>query len=62
MQILGHKRIQNTLKYIQLAQLSESSDFVCKVAKKEKEISSLIEAGFEYVCENDDLKFFRKPK
>jgi len=22
----------------------------------------LIESGFEFVCENDSLKFFRKPK
>jgi len=27
-----------------------------------KEISKLIEAGFEYVCEQDGLKFFRKRK
>ena len=62
MQVLGHKRIQNTLKYIQLAKLSESNDYVCKVATDKKEISALIESGFEYVCENDALKFFRKPK
>jgi len=34
---------------------------VCKAAKDEKEISALIEAGFEYVCNNEGLKFFRKP-
>jgi len=27
-----------------------------------KEFSALIEAGFEYVCEQDGLKFFRKRK
>jgi len=62
MQVLGHRRIQNTLKYIQLAKIGESSDFICKVTKDEKEISALIEAGFEYVCDNEGLKFFRKPK
>ena len=62
MQVLGHRRIQNTLKYIQLAQLSESDDYVCKVAKEDKEISALIESGFEYVCDSEGLKFFRKPK
>ena len=35
---------------------------VCKVAKTDKEISVLIEAGFEFICEKDDFKFFRKPK
>jgi hypothetical protein len=28
---------------------------------KEKK-SELIETGFEYICENNGLKFFRKPK
>jgi len=62
MQVLGHRRIQNTLKYIQLAKVRESTDYVCKVAKDDKEISLLIEAGFEFICDNDGLKFFRKPK
>ena len=62
MQVLGHRRIQNTLKYIQLAKVCESTDYVCKVAKDDKEISLLIESGFEYICDKDGLKFFRKPK
>jgi len=35
---------------------------VDKATKDEKEISVLIEAGFEYVCNNIGLKYFRKPK
>jgi integrase len=62
MQVLGHKRIQNTLKYTQLVKFESPDGYVCKVAKTDKEISKLIEAGFEFICENDDLKFFRKPK
>jgi hypothetical protein len=31
-------------------------------SKKPEEIAKLIEAGFEYVCEQDGLKFFRKRK
>lgn len=62
MQLLGHKRIQNTLKYTQLAKFEETDGFVCKVAATKEEISALIEAGFEYICENNGLKFFRKPK
>ena len=62
MQVLGHRRIQNTLKYIQLAKIRESDDFICKVSKDDKEICALIEAGFEYVCDREGLKFFRKPK
>jgi hypothetical protein len=62
MQMLGHRRIQNTLKYTQLIKLEDSDTYVCKVSKDDDEISTLIEAGFEYVCESDGLKFFRKPK
>jgi len=31
-------------------------------AGTKKEISELIEAGFEYVCDLNEAKFFRKPK
>jgi hypothetical protein len=41
----------------------EAADaYICKVAETKEEISTLIEAGFEYICENNGLKFFRKPK
>jgi integrase len=62
MQVLGHKRIQNTLKYTQLVQFDAPDDYVCKVAKTDVEIGALIELGFEYICENQGLKFFRKRK
>jgi integrase len=61
MQLLGHKSINNTLKYTQLINF-ESDDFVCKVAKTLKEASQLIEAGFEYVTEMEGFKLFRKRK
>jgi len=35
---------------------------ICKIARKPEEIAKLIEAGFEYICEHDGLKFFRKRK
>ncbi len=63
---LGHKRIDSTLLYVHLAEAvygkGELDDFVCKTAKTPKEISDLIEAGFDYVTEMDGLKFFRKRK
>ena len=64
MQMLGHKNIQNTLKYIHLANAisSISDEFVCKVAKTINEASELIEAGFEYILEMDSTKLFRKRK
>jgi len=62
MKMLGHKSIQNTLIYTQLVKIENEEEFVCKVAKKPEEIAKLIEAGFEYVCEQEGLKFFRKRK
>jgi len=43
MQILGHKRIQNTLKYTQLAKFEGEDQYVCRVAKEPKEIAALID-------------------
>ena len=57
MNMLGHKNIKNTLIYMQFVKF-ESDEYICKVAKTPKEVSELIEVGFEYVCEQDGLKFF----
>jgi hypothetical protein len=58
------KNIKNTLLYIQLeeALFQGEIDYISKVAKTPGEICVLIEAGFEYVTEFEDLKFFRKRK
>ena len=64
-QFLGHKKIENTLIYIQLADVifKETTDeFTVRVASKPDEIKSLLEVGFEYVCKKDTLLFFRKRK
>ena len=65
MQFLGHKNIKNTLKYVQLEEAlfkEQNKEFVCKVAKTIEEAKELIELGFEYVCEIQDAKLFRKRK
>ena len=59
MKTLGHKNIKNTLLYIQLID-TEEDDYICKTAQTPKEISQLIEDGFEYVCEQENIKFFKK--
>ncbi|KON32604.1 MAG: hypothetical protein AC479_07210 [miscellaneous Crenarchaeota group-6 archaeon AD8-1] len=61
MKILGHKNIKNTLLYTQLID-DKKEDYICKIAQNTKEISQLIEDGFEYICEQEELKFFRKRK
>ena len=45
-----------------LCDLNYDDEFICKIARTPKEISQLIELGFEYVCEQDGLKFIRKKK
>jgi integrase len=62
MKLLGHKSIKNTLIYTQLIEGMREDEYVCKVARTPEEISSLIEAGFEYICEHEGLKFFRRRK
>jgi integrase len=61
MQVLGHKNIRNTLIYTHLVDWS-NDEFVCKVAKTVTEAQQLVESGFDYVCEVDGLKLFRKRK
>ncbi len=61
MQVLGHKNIKNTLIYTQLVDFQDD-DYVSKVAKTVEEACELVEAGFEYVCEMDYIKIFRKRK
>jgi integrase len=62
MKVLGHKNIKNTLIYTQLVKFEDEDEYICKIARKPEEIAKLIEAGFEYICEHDGLKFFRKRK
>jgi len=35
---------------------------IVKAVSKPDEIQGLLEVGFEYVCQKDDLTFFRKRK
>ena len=61
MKLLGHKNINNTLVYTQLVDFHEE-EYVTKVAWTLEEACKLIEAGFEYVCEMERAKIFRKRK
>jgi hypothetical protein len=61
MRLLGHKSIKNTLIYTHLLDF-EDEEYVSRVAKTIQEACKLVEAGFDYVCEIDDVKLFRKRK
>jgi len=64
MQQLGHRKIENTLLYIQLeeALFQGAVDYISKAAETENEICKLIEDGFEFVCGFQGHKVFRKRK
>ncbi|MEM1551633.1 MAG: tyrosine-type recombinase/integrase [Candidatus Bathyarchaeia archaeon] len=63
--MLGHRSLSNTEIYINIenALFPESSEeFHVKVARSIDEAVQLVEQGFEYVCEMDGAKIFRKRK
>ncbi len=64
MQTLGHKNIENTLIYVQLAEelFKDQIDYGSRVAKTENEACVLIEAGFEFVCDFNGSKLIKKRK
>lgn len=62
---LGHKSLRSTEIYINIEKtLFEpgSDEFTVKATDKPEEIKMLLETGFEYVCQKDDLAFLRKRK
>ena len=61
MQMLGHKKIENTLKYTHLIAFS-ANEYHCKAAKSLDEAVHLVENGFEFVTDLDGCKLFRKRK
>jgi hypothetical protein len=61
-QLLGHKNINNTLVYTHLVQFEPDDQFICRVAQTIGEATNLVEVGFEYVCDMQDAKLFRKRK
>ena len=61
MQLLGHRSIKNTLIYTHLINF-ENDQYICKVASTIEEAKKLIENGFEYVTDVDDMKLFRVRK
>ncbi|MCJ7423609.1 site-specific integrase [Candidatus Bathyarchaeota archaeon] len=59
--LLGHKKIENTLKYTQLIQFKDS-EYDAATATDIDEAKKLIGSGFEYVTDMNGIKLFRKPK
>jgi integrase/ribosomal protein S27AE len=61
MQLLGHRSIQNTLVYTRLINFKDD-EYTARIAHSEQEACQLIESGFEFVCDFNGNKLFRKRK
>jgi integrase len=63
---LGHKSIKSTEIYINIEhtifESGANDQFTVRVTEKPEEIKTLLEVGFEYVCNKDSLIFLRKRK
>jgi len=59
--LLGHKKIENTMKYTQLIQFRDN-EYEVATAENIDEAKSVLKAGFEYVTEKNGIMLFRKPK
>ena len=64
--MLGHQSIDNTLIYITLEQTlfgsTDKLEFHVKVAHNIEEACELVKVGFDYICDMEDCKIFRKRK
>lgn len=62
---LGHKSLRSTEIYINIEHTifdPTNDEFTVKVAEKPEDVKALLEVGFEYVCQKDNLIFLRKRK
>jgi hypothetical protein len=58
-QRLGHENIRNTTIYTHLI-ATEGDKYHSATAKTPQEICKLVDTGFKYVCDVDDLKVLKK--
>ena len=64
-QFLGHKCLSNTEIYITIERTifePRNDEYTVRIANDPKDIKDLLEAGFEYVCNKEELVFLRKRK
>ncbi|OGD46870.1 hypothetical protein A3K79_03845 [Candidatus Bathyarchaeota archaeon RBG_13_46_16b] len=59
--LLGHKRIENTMKYIGLIHFKDD-EFEVATATTVEEAKQVLSAGFDYVTEKSGIMLFKRPK
>jgi integrase len=60
-QVLGHKSINNTMRYVQLIP-KEDDDFIVKIATDKATRIQLLAEGFELIAKDGDEWYLRKRK
>ena len=64
-EFLGHHSLEMISRYIQIEKAlfkNDAQNFIVKATKDTEEMQSLLEVGFEYVCQKEGLMFFRRRK
>jgi site-specific recombinase XerD len=62
-QLLGHKKLETTMFYVQLIVHDNEEEYTVKTATNTKEATDLLEHGFTYVTSTpDNIMLFRKRK
>jgi integrase len=59
--LLGHKHIENTMKYTQLVTFKDD-EFEVTTATTVEEAKKTLAVGFEYVTDKNGIMLFRRPK
>ena len=61
---LGHKSLKSTEVYINIAHTifgaGSNDKFITKIAETPEQIAKFLDAGFDYICQKDNLTFLRK--
>jgi hypothetical protein len=59
--MLGHKRIENTMKYVSMINFKDE-EFEVATATTIEEAKALLSSGYDYVTEKHAIMLFRRPK
>lgn len=60
--LLGHKRVENSMKYIGMLTFRSDEQFEVATATTVEEAKQLLSAGFDYVCDKLGISLFKRPK
>jgi integrase len=62
MRHLRHKKLETTMHYLRSIDLNEEEEYTVRTANTVQQAIELVENGFQYVTDIDNVKIFRKRK